>query len=471
MSESSKIVPVILAGGAGTRLWPVSREALPKQFLPLLGQLSSFQETLLRVGDRELFAEPVVVTRVEFRFFAEQQVEEAGGTATILLEPEGRDSAAAIAAAAAFIERQRPGAVILTLAADHVVLDSDLFVEACRAARDVAASGRIVTFGIRPSEPKTSYGYIKPGAPIAPGVFDVAEFIEKPDQARAVELVRAGHFWNSGNFMFDAETMFAELERHAPDVAGPAREAVADAASDLGFVRLGEAAYAKARRTSIDYAIMEKTQRAAVVESRFRWSDVGSWNAVWALSRQDGAANAAVGPVEFHDARASLAYSDGPLIAACGVADLVVVATKDAVLVAGRDRTEEVKALVGQLAKANRREVSEHRRVRRPWGYYDSVDEGPRFQVKRIVVSPGKKLSLQKHLHRAEHWVIVRGTAEVTIENKLSLLRENESIYVPLGAVHRLRNPGKIPLELIEVQTGSYLGEDDIIRFDDDFGR
>ena len=437
----------------------------------MFGELSSFQETMRRVSEPGVFDDPVVVTRSDFRFFAEQQIKALGARAKIILEPEGRDSAAAIASGTVFIARDRPNAIVLSLAADHVIPDFELFLEACLTARDLAAEGRIVTFGVKPSEPKTSYGYVKLGKPIGPSAFEVAAFTEKPDAAAAMKFVEEGHLWNSGNFVFSVETMRRELERHAPDVIGPAVEAVESATEDLGFIRLGEAAYARVRRVSIDYAVMEKTKAAVVIESRFRWSDVGSWEAVWMLSDQSDAGNAAVGPVEVLDAQGSLAYSDGPLLAICGVEDVVAVATKDAVLVVHRGRSEEVKNLVGRLVKANRREASEHRLVRRPWGHYNSVDQGARFQVKQIVVSPGKKLSLQKHLHRSEHWVVVSGTAEVTVDEKVSLLQENESIYVPLGAVHRLRNPGKIPLELIEVQTGSYLGEDDIIRFEDDFGR
>ena len=323
-TAGSRIVPLILAGGSGTRLWPLSRDSLPKQFVPLMGELSSFQETIRRVSDRRLFDDPVVVTRADFRFYAEQQARAVGGNATILLEPEGRDSAAAIASGTAFIARDRPGAVALSLAADHVIPDAELFVETCIAARELAAAGRIVTFGIRPSEPRTSYGYVRPGAAIGPNAFEVAAFTEKPDAAAAAELVAQGCLWNSGNFMFAVETMRRELEFHAPDVIGPATEAVEAATADLGFIRLGEAAYARARRTSIDYAVMEKTATAAVVEAGFRWSDVGSWDAVWALSRHDDKGNARVGAVEMLDAQGTLAYSDGPLLAVCGVKDVLV---------------------------------------------------------------------------------------------------------------------------------------------------
>ncbi|MDB5600524.1 MAG: GDP-mannose 1-phosphate guanylyltransferase [Xanthobacteraceae bacterium] len=466
------IVPVLLAGGAGTRLWPVSRDALPKQFLPLIGERSSYQETLLRVADRDLFAPPVVVTGSDFRFFARRQAEEIGVDAIVLIEPMRRDSAAAIAAAAAFARSRDPDALVLALAADHVILDLDRFKEACIAGREAAAQGRIVTFGIAPTMPKTSYGYILCGAPLGPkDVRAVSAFVEKPDAATAARYVAEGYLWNSGNFLFRADTLLAELARFEPEIAQAAEDAVAGASDDLGFRRLDPDAFARAPQKSIDYAVMEKTDRAAVVEGRFRWSDIGSWDAIFEIAEHDGAGNAVRGAAVLMDSENCVVHSDERLTAVLGVKDLVVVTTSDAVLVLPRERAQDVKELVARLKAANRKEASDHRRGHRPWGYYDSVDMGERFQVKRIVVRPGGTLSLQKHMHRAEHWVVVRGTAEVTIGDEVRLVHENESVYIPMGTVHRLANQGKIPLEIVEVQTGSYLGEDDIIRLEDVYKR
>jgi mannose-1-phosphate guanylyltransferase/mannose-6-phosphate isomerase len=466
------IVPVLLAGGAGTRLWPVSRDALPKQFLPLIGERSSYQETLLRVADRDLFAPPVVVTGSDFRFFARRQAEEIGVDAIVLIEPMRRDSAAAIAAAAAFARSRDPDALVLALAADHVILDLDRFKEACIAGREAAAQGRIVTFGIAPTMPKTSYGYILCGAPLGPkDVRAVSAFVEKPDAATAARYVAEGYLWNSGNFLFRADTLLAELARFEPEIAQAAEDAVAGASDDLGFRRLDPDAFARAPQKSIDYAVMEKTDRAAVVEGRFRWSDIGSWDAIFEIAEHDGAGNAVRGAAVLMDSENCVVHSDERLTAVLGVKDLVVVTTSDAVLVLPRQRAQDVKELVARLKLANRKEASDHRRGHRPWGYYDSVDMGERFQVKRIVVRPGGTLSLQKHMHRAEHWVVVRGTAEVTIGEEVRLVHENESVYIPMGTVHRLANQGKIPLEIVEVQTGSYLGEDDIIRLEDVYKR
>jgi mannose-1-phosphate guanylyltransferase/mannose-6-phosphate isomerase len=466
------IVPVLLAGGAGTRLWPVSRDALPKQFLPLIGERSSYQETLLRVEDRGLFAPPVVVTGSDFRFFARRQAEEIGIDATVLIEPMRRDSAAAIAAAAAFARSRDPDALVLALAADHVILDLDRFKEACMAGREAAAQGRIVTFGIAPTMPKTSYGYILCGAPLGPkDVRAVSAFVEKPDAQTAARYVAEGYLWNSGNFLFRADTLLAELAHFEPEIAQAAEDAVARASDDLGFRRLDPDAFARAPQKSIDYAVMEKTDRAAVVEGRFRWSDIGSWDAIFEIAERDGAGNAVRGSAVLMDSRNCVVHSDDRLTAVLGVKDLVVVTTTDAVLVLPRDRAQDVKELVARLKLANHKEASDHRRGHRPWGYYDSVDMGERFQVKRIVVRPGGTLSLQKHMHRAEHWVVVRGTAEVTIGEEVRLVHENQSVYIPMGTVHRLANQGKIPLEIVEVQTGSYLGEDDIIRLEDVYKR
>jgi mannose-1-phosphate guanylyltransferase/mannose-6-phosphate isomerase len=469
---ASPIVPVLLAGGAGTRLWPVSRDALPKQFLPLVGPLSTYQQGLERVSDRKTFAAPIVMTADQFHFFARHQAEKCGVEATVVIEPMRRDSAAAIAAAAVLARKQDPDAVVLTIAADHVVLDPAGFVDACRAAREAADAGQIVTFGIKPSEPKTSYGYILRGAPLGPrDAYRVAKFVEKPDAATAARYIADGYLWNSGNFMFRADVLLSELARFEPDLVQAIEESMAKATTDLGFLRLDPVAFARAPQISIDYALMEKTDRAAVVEGQFRWSDVGSWDAILDVSARDGGGNAVQGPVVTTDASNCVIHAEGRLTAVIGVEDLVVVSTTDAVLVIPRDRAQQVRELVETLKAQKRPEATEHSRVYRPWGYYESIDAGERFQVKRIVVSEGGKLSLQKHRHRAEHWVVVRGSAEVTIGETQKMVHENESIYIPIGSVHRLANPGKIPLELIEVQTGSYLGEDDIVRLDDIYKR
>jgi mannose-1-phosphate guanylyltransferase/mannose-6-phosphate isomerase len=466
------IIPVLLAGGTGTRLWPVSRDAMPKQFLPLDGQRSTYQQALTRVADGQVFSAPIVMTSGDFRFFARRQAEELGLAATVVLEPVRRDSAPAIAAAAMIARQRAPDAVVMTLAADHVIGDLDLFRAACLAGRAAALAGRIVTFGIRPTDPRTSYGYIRPGRVLeVQGVHAVDAFKEKPDAATAVGYVDEGYLWNSGNFLFRADVLLAELARFEPEMMHAVEAAVAGAVDDLGFVRLDTEAFARAAQKSIDYAVMERTDRAAVVEGRFGWSDIGSWDAVFAVAERGAAGNAETGPVLAVDSENCLVHSDGRLTAVLGVKDLVVVTTPDAVLVMPRDRAEQVKGLVLKLKEAGYHEATDHRRVHRPWGYYESVDAGERFQVKRIVVAPGGMLSLQKHLHRAEHWVVVRGIAEVTIGDDVKILRENESIYVPSGAVHRLKNPGKIALELVEVQTGSYLGEDDIVRLDDVYRR
>jgi mannose-1-phosphate guanylyltransferase/mannose-6-phosphate isomerase len=469
---SSPIVPVILAGGTGTRLWPVSRDTMPKQFLPLVGDRSTFQQALARVSDEALFAPPIVMTSEGFRFFARGQAQELGLDPTVVLEPVRRDSAPAIAVAAIIARQRDPSAIVLVLAADHVILDPELFRSACLAGRDAARDGHIVTFGIRPTGPKTGYGYIRPGAALGQaGVHAVAAFVEKPDAGTAARYVADGYLWNSGNFLFRADVLLEELDRYAPAVVEAAAAAVAQAKSDLGFVRLDAEAFARAPQTSIDYALMERTDRAAVVEGRFRWSDIGNWAAIFDVAERDAAGNATHGPAMTLDAQDCLIHADGVLTAVVGANDLMVVASPDAVLVLPRERAEAVKDLVTALKQAKHPEATDHRRVHRPWGHYESVDAGERFQVKRLVVAPGGTLSLQKHLHRAEHWVVVQGTAEVTIGDLKKIVHENESAYIPIGAVHRLANPGKIPLELIEVQTGGYFGEDDIIRLEDVYRR
>jgi mannose-1-phosphate guanylyltransferase/mannose-6-phosphate isomerase len=469
----SLIIPVLMCGGAGTRLWPVSRESMPKQFVPLVGQTSTFQQILQRVSVPALFARPIVITNAEFRFLVAEQLRERGTEADILLEPVRRDSGPAVAAAAALAAARDPKAIVLVLAADNIIQKAEEFLQACRQAAVSAAEGLIVTFGIRPSGPATSYGYIRPGRKLnGSAVLAVDAFVEKPDAATAADYVAQGCLWNSGNFMFQADVMLGEIERFEPAMAESAKAAVAGLVRDLDFLRLAEEPFARAPKKSIDYAVMEHTNVAAVVPGDFGWSDIGSWNALWGILDRDGDGNAKEGPVVTIDSRNSLVRSDETVLTTViGVDDLIVVSTADAVLVAARDRAEDVKMLVDRLKTQNRREAIEHRRIYKPWGYYQGIDTGSRYQVKRIVVKPGAKLSLQKHFHRAEHWVVVKGTAEVTINDDVRAIHENESIYVPIGSAHRLANPGKIPLELIEVQVGSYLGEDDIVRLDDAYAR
>jgi len=468
---SELIVPLIMCGGAGTRLWPASRESRPKQFLPLFGQHSTFQDTLLRVRDRALFARPIVITNRQYRFLVADQLAEIGIEADIVLEPVRRDSAPAIMAGAAFARKDGNDPFVVALAADHVVSDSAAFAAACRAAREAAARGHIVTFGVRPDRPATEYGYIRPGRRLCGEAFAVERFVEKPDMTAAAAYVADGYLWNSGNFMFRAGALLDEYRALEEASAAAVAAAVERAGRDLGFVTLAADAFAQAAANSIDYAVMEKTARAAVVPVSYGWSDVGSWHAVWELSPKDAAGNAARGKTVFLDARDSYVASDKALVAVLGVENLVVVASEDAVLVARRDDAQEMKKLIKEIKTVAPKVAEEHLKVHRPWGSYQSLDEGVRYQVKRIVVKAGGRLSLQMHHHRAEHWVVVRGTARVTIGEEIKMLHENESVYIPIGARHRLENPGKIDLELIEVQTGSYLGEDDIVRIEDDYRR
>lgn len=466
-----RIRPVILCGGSGTRLWPTSRETMPKQFAVLLGKRSTFQETLLRVRNSKIFGRPLVVTNATHRFLAEMQMREVGVDADILIEPIARDSGPAIAAASVYLQEKSPGAPALVLAADHLVRDVPAFVGVVKAGLAAALAGRIVTFGILPTQPATGYGYIEPGEAVEGGARTVKRFVEKPDSRTALNFMSAGYLWNSGNFMFLPETVLREYEAFDPESIALVREAVTTAGTDLGAVTLSKDLFGVANRISFDYAVMERTAHAAVVAGSFGWSDVGSWDALWELSDKDDEGNAARGTVVFAQSRNNYASSDEALVTLLGVENLVVVSTRDAVLVADRTKATSVKALVEKLHAEGHPEATISARVYRPWGWYQTLDLAQRFQVKRIVVFPNGRLSLQKHFHRAEHWVVVKGTARITLGEKVQDLTENQSVYIPLGSVHRLENPGKINAEIIEVQTGTYLGEDDIERLEDDYRR
>ncbi|HGM7335151.1 TPA: mannose-1-phosphate guanylyltransferase/mannose-6-phosphate isomerase [Stenotrophomonas maltophilia] len=463
------IVPVILSGGSGTRLWPLSREAYPKQFLPLVGEDTMLQATWKRVADIAGKA-PIVVANQEHRFMAAEQLRECNvRPQALILEPIGRNTAPAIAIAALQVLAENDDALLLVLPSDHVVRNENAFHAAVAQAASAADAGKLVTFGIVPTAPETGYGYIKAGP--GEGARAVERFVEKPDLATAEGYVSSGeYFWNSGMFLFKASRYLQELERLQPAILVACRSALEKAARDTDFVRLDADAFAASPSDSIDYAVMEKTSDAAVVAMDAGWNDVGSWSALWDVSGKDADGNACHGDVIALDCRNSYAYGNR-LIAMVGLEDVVVVETDDAVFVGHKDRVQDVKSIVAQIKRDGRSEAAAHRKVYRPWGAYDSIDNGARFQVKRITVKPGATLSLQMHHHRAEHWIVVSGTAEVTRGDDVILLSENQSTYIPLGVTHRLKNPGKLPLELIEVQSGSYLGEDDIVRFEDQYGR
>ncbi len=474
IESGNKIVPVILSGGSGTRLWPVSRKSFPKQFWPLISDRSMLAETALRAAS-PAFSSPIVVTNQDHRFVVAEQLRDAGvRNAQILLEPVGRNSAPAIAAAALLAAEADPEAVLWIMAADASITNLTSLNTALQAAAAAARAGYFVTFGMHPTAPETGYGYIEQGNEMAglPGVFQVARFLEKPDAKTAADLLATGgHLWNSGMFMFRASLLLAEMEALAPDVLASVRAAMQARTTDLDFIRLGLEAFSTAPDISIDYAIAEKTTKAVVVPADIGWSDVGSWSALFEIAPKDENGNFAQGDVILEGTHDSYARSDGILTALLGVRDLVVVTTQDAVLVAHKDQAQNVKKIVDRLKAQKRPEADTHNRTYRPWGFYESLIHGDRFQVKRIVVWPGQRLSLQKHFHRAEHWVVVAGCASVTCDDETRLVHENESIYLPQGSMHRMHNPGKIPLTVIEVQSGAYLGEDDIVRYDDTYGR
>ncbi len=471
---SATIYPVILSGGSGTRLWPLSRDLLPKQMLPLVKEQSLLAETAQRVSG-DPFAKPIVICNQEHRFLVSEQLAALGiMPEAIIVEPMGRNTAPAIAAAAALLTARDPEAILLVLPSDHVIRDTGAFGRAVGVAAGAAEAGHLVTFGITPTAPETGYGYIRNGSGLdaQDGAFHIERFVEKPDAPTAASYVAQGDWsWNSGMFVFPARLLLDELAHFEPEIVTAAAAAVARAQNDAVYVQLDRDSFAGAPAKSIDYALMERTERAAVVPCALGWSDVGSWSALWELGDKDGGANVTLGDVLTEDTAGSYLRSQGPLLATLGLKDVVVVATGDVVMVAAKDRAQDVKTLVNRLKDAGRPEIVSHPVVNRPWGTYQTVDSGAGFQVKRITVKPGAKLSLQKHAKRAEHWVVVNGMARVTRDDEILMLGVNQSTFIPLGAVHRLENPGTELLELIEVQSGSYLGEDDIVRLRDDYGR
>jgi len=467
------VYPVILAGGCGTRLWPMSRESWPKQFLPLLGELSPFQATLKRVRAIEGAKPATVVASAEHRFLVKEQVaQSAESLHALYLEPCGRSTAPAVALAAYDLVQEDPEAVLLVLPADHDIPDDAAFAESVVRGLSAACAGRLVIFGIEPRWAETGYGYIERGNPIDPGCARVASFVEKPELEIAQRLVTSGrHFWNSGMFLFGARAFIDEIERLEPELARLCKECAMKLGAGRADATIDTATFSACKSISVDHAVLERTTRAAMVPASFSWSDIGSWEALWDRAAKDEHGNECRGDVQLHDVSGSLIRSHHRLVVGIGLEDLVVVETPDAVLVARRSESQRVREAVEQLKGQGRGEPRNHRRVARPWGTYEDIDQGERFRVKRITVAPGEKLSLQYHHHRAEHWIIVSGTARVTRGDKEFLLTENQSVYIEVGQVHRLENPGKVPLQLIEVQTGGYLGEDDIVRLEDVYQR
>lgn len=466
----SLITPVILVGGSGKRLWPLSRESMPKQFVPLLGKQSTFQQTLLRVADPGLFGRPVIATNDAYRFMCEQQAKEVGVEIDIVVEPERRDSGPAMAAAAVYA-RTMGAKAVLAMASDHMVIGIEEFRAACRDGLAAVERGGIVTFGIPPTEPKTDYGYIRPGGEKIGSVQRVTAFVEKPNAQTALRYISEGLFWNASYFLFSPDVLLSEMARFEPAMAAAAEEAVAKAKRSGSTVFLDAQAFAKAPAKSIDYAVMERTDKCWVVPARFRWSDLGTWDALLDVGDADSEGNVTEGPVEIDHVRNSYIRSDGPLTAVIGVEEVVVVAMNDAVLVGHRDNLPRLKDVVQRMSDGKHKAATEHAVMHRPWGSYQDIDRGERFRAKRLSVKPGGKLSLQSHKRRAEHWVVVKGTAEVTLDGKIMTLHENESIYIPIGGIHRLANPGSEPLDVVEVQTGDYLEEDDITRYEDIYAR
>jgi mannose-1-phosphate guanylyltransferase/mannose-1-phosphate guanylyltransferase/mannose-6-phosphate isomerase len=476
MTKRSKLYPVILSGGSGSRLWPLSRAHYPKQLLPLAGDNTMLQDTALRVSDGMRYHAPLIIANNEHRFIVAEQLQQVGVSPyAIVLEPLGRNTAPAVTVAALMLLRQDPDAIMVLLPSDHVIGDQQAFAAAVDKAAQAAGAGQLVTFGITPRHPETGYGYIKQGDAVASqnDIYSVAAFVEKPDISTAEGYLASGDYlWNSGMFVLPAQVYIEEIGRLAPDILKHCTAALEKSFSDLDFVRLDEAAFAACPSDSIDYAVMEHTARAAVVPADIGWNDVGAWPALWDIAEKDERGNVCLGDNLLLDVSNSyLRAEDDRLIAAIGLEDLIVISTDDAVMIAPKARAGEVKDLVDSLKSQDRSEAIHHRRVYRPWGDYKDIDQEERFRVKRIIVKPGGILSLQKHKHRSEHWVVVKGTATVTCGEEESILRENQSVYIPKGVVHRLANAEAEPLHLIEVQVGDYVGEDDIIRIEDTYGR
>ena len=469
------LYPVILSGGSGTRLWPLSRAAFPKQLIPLASEHSLLQDTISRLAGMPEMANPLMVCNVEHRFMIAEQMRQIDSTPrAIVLEPVGRNTAPAIAVAALMLSRDDPDALMLVLPADHLIGDVEAFHAAIRTAAEAANNGHLATFGIVAATPETGYGYIRKGAPLADtaGAHQVVAFVEKPDLATAGQYVESGdYYWNSGMFLFRAADFLNELQALRPDILDASRAALDAATLDLDFVRLDPAAFEACPSESVDYAVMEHTRCAAVVPADMAWNDIGAWSALWNVAEKDAEGNATRGDVLLENAHDNYVRAETRMVAMLGVSDLVVVEPPDVVLVANKDQVQDVKKLVDRLKAEQRCEHLVHKQVYRPWGWYEGIDEGDRFQVKRIMVKPGEKLSLQMHHHRAEHWVVVSGTANVTCGDEVKMLTENQSTYIPLGTTHRLENPGKVDLHIIEVQSGTYLGEDDIVRFEDVYKR
>lgn len=469
---SNNIIPVILSGGSGTRMWPLSRSHYPKQFLPLVSDHSLLQDTVTRLPDNSQLTEPMVICNQDHRFMVADQLLQLEITPTaILLEPFGRNTAPAVALAA--MSAPEPDDVLLVLPADHVIADHRELASAIAQATKMAAEGHLVTFGIVPSSPETGYGYIQRGEALGDTAgYRVQNFVEKPDRATAESYLASGdYYWNSGMFALRADRYLEELEAFRPDILTACLKAHQNATEDLDFIRIDPDAFAQCPSDSIDYAVMEKTGDAVVIPLDAGWNDVGSWSSLWEVSDKDENGNRLHGDVLTHNTTNSLLHSESRLVAAIGVDNIVVVETDDAVMVAAKDQVQDVKAIAEQLKDDDRSEAEAHRKVYRPWGWYDCIDMAARHQAKRIAVKPGAKLSYQKHYHRAEHWVVIKGTAKITLDDEEIILTEDQSTYIPIGTKHRLENVGKIPLEIIEVQTGSYLGEDDIVRYSDDYGR